>query len=265
MPISEEHVHDGIDRRKSAHVLDELPHACRGYAATTEYLGGIFRCLAPCARHVPMRRCPEVSNVRYRVSIPHDPQAHGRHEDTRRRRRTASIDQSARLACRTARYTTSVCKTRRCAVERKDVGQGPGRTAMREGCTDIVHLVRHVLEPALARLDAGDHVCELRADDGLRVEGTPKDDTLVRPLEALLDNPPLCSDACAHHHPPLVVEVAQDHLQALVHWSQRMRDWHPDVIEGNIGRACGRGVGSLDGLRLDVIVARDEDDGEPFL
>ncbi len=40
--------------------------------------------------------------------------------------------------------------------------------------TNIVHLMCDVLEPAMCRLDARDHLCQLGANDGLSVERLAK-------------------------------------------------------------------------------------------
>lgn len=52
----------------------------------------------------------------------------------------------------------------------------------------VAHLVRDGLEPRLVRLDEGDHLGQLLADDGLVDQALAKDDALVGPLETLLDD-----------------------------------------------------------------------------
>ena len=69
----------------------------------------------------------------------------------------------------------------------------------------------------------------------------------------------------AAHDPSLVVEVAKNDVDPLALFSERVLDWHLDVVKGDICRASRCRVGGLDGLRADVVVTLDEDDREPIL
>ena len=123
-----------------------------------------------------------------------------------------------------------------------DTSQGPGYMEMDAAMalgTYVIHLVRDSLEPALGGLDAGNHVRELSTDDRLGVEGFAKDYPLVRPFQTLLDYPSLGTQARSAYHPSLVVEVAEDHRQTLVQGSKGVRQWHSDILEGNVGGASG--------------------------
>ena len=62
-----------------------------------------------------------------------------------------------------------------------------------------------------------------------------------------------------------MVEVAENHRQALVHRSESVRERYADVVEGNVGSASGRRIGRLDRLCLNVVVWRHENDRQTFL
>lgn len=125
--------------------------------------------------------------------------------------------------------------------------------------------MRDRLKPVLSGFNASNHVSELGPNYRLGVQGFPKDYPLVRPLEAFLHYPPLSTQACPAYHPSFVVEVAENDLQALVDRSQCIRYRYPDIGESDIGCPSGRRVGSFDSFGFDVIISRDEDDGETFL
>jgi hypothetical protein len=62
-----------------------------------------------------------------------------------------------------------------------------------------------------------------------------------------------------------VVEVAQDNENSAALGAERVFDRYADVIERDVGRACGRRVGRLDGLGRDAFLTRDEDDCQAIL
>lgn len=64
------------------------------------------------------------------------------------------------------------------------------------------------------------------------------------------------------HGPPLVVEVAEDDVDALVLLAEEVLDGDLDVVKGDVGGAGGGRVRGLDGLRLDALGALDEEDAE---
>ena len=119
--------------------------------------------------------------------------------------------------------------------------------------------IRDGLEPRLVRLAQGNHLGQLQADHGLVDQALLEDEALVRPLERLLDHEAHVADRRARHGPPLVVEVAQDHVDTLVLLAQQVLDGHLDVVKGDVGRAGRRGVRGLDGLGLDTLAALDEE------
>ena len=135
------------------------------------------------------------------------------------------------------------------------VNAGLGGMSRRE--TYVVHLVRDKLQPVLPSLDARDHAREPGAYDGLCVERLAEHDALVRPLEALLDNPTLGTEARGRDHPPLVVEVAEDNVHALADRAEGVRHGHARLVERNVGCACGGGVGRLDGFGRNVVGTRN--------
>lgn len=102
----------------------------------------------------------------------------------------------------------------------------------------------------------------LLTNDGLVNEALAKDDALVGPLEALLDDEARRGDGAAGHDPALVVEVAEDDVDALVLLAQQVLDGDFDVVKGDVGGAGGGGVGRLDGLGLDAGAALDEQHAE---
>lgn len=64
------------------------------------------------------------------------------------------------------------------------------------------------------------------------------------------------------HRPSLVVKVAQDDVDALVLLAKEVLYGDLDVVKGNVGGAGGGRVRRLDGLRLDALVAFDQEDAE---
>jgi hypothetical protein len=72
----------------------------------------------------------------------------------------------------------------------------------------VVHLVRNVLQPALHRLNAGNHGSNFAADDGLRCQGLPKRLALTYPFETLLHDRTLSTSRGRYHHPAFVIKIA---------------------------------------------------------
>lgn len=99
-------------------------------------------------------------------------------------------------------------------------------------------------------------------NDGLVNETLAKDDALVGPLQALLDDEALRGKGAAGHDPTLVVEVAEDDVDALVLLAEEVLDGHLDVVKGDVGGAGGGGVGRLDGLGLDAGAALNQQHAE---
>lgn len=64
------------------------------------------------------------------------------------------------------------------------------------------------------------------------------------------------------HGPSLVVEVAEDDVDALVLLAEQVLDGHLDVVKGDEAGAGGGRVGRLDGLGLDAVAAGDEEHAE---
>ena len=62
-----------------------------------------------------------------------------------------------------------------------------------------------------------------------------------------------------------MVEVAQDNENSAALGAERVFDRYADVIERDVGCACGGGVGRLDGLGRDAFLTRDEDDCQAIL
>ena len=100
----------------------------------------------------------------------------------------------------------------------------------------------------------------------------PRSDTDRRPrrrgesvLETLLHDQALCAQTCADDHPSLVVEVAEDHLQTLPHFSESICYRRPGLLECDICGPSRRRVRGLDGLGLDVVGPRDQNDNISIL
>ncbi len=124
--------------------------------------------------------------------------------------------------------------------------------------THVVHLVRDEFQPVLPRLDARDHRSQARPDDRLGVQRLAERNALCRPLQTLLDNPPLRCETRADDHPALVVEVAEHHLHALPDLAERVRYRGACAVERDVGRS-GRGrVGGLDRFRGYCVLPGDE-------
>lgn len=119
--------------------------------------------------------------------------------------------------------------------------------------------LRDGLQPGLVRLAKGNHLSELLANDGLVDEPLLEDDSLVSPLEALLRYETHVADGGAGHGPPLVVEVGEDDIDALVLLTQQVLDRDLDVVKGDVGGAGSGGVRGLDGLGLNALAAGDEE------
>lgn len=147
----------------------------------------------------------------------------------------------------------------------------------------VAHLVGDGLEPGLVGFADGDHsgesggqrlvFCRSLAYEGYTIDSLlsngwlldqplAKDDALVAPFQALLDDGHRRADDGADHHEPLVVEVAHDDDEALVLLAQQVLDGHLDVLELHKGRRGGGRVGRLDGRRLDAFASRDQEHGE---
>ena len=86
--------------------------------------------------------------------------------------------------------------------------------------TDVIHLVRDALQPVLGRLDSGNHIRQLGTNDGLRVEGFAKHNSLIGPFHALLNNLPLCTQGRATYHPSFVIEIAEDDFHTGVDFAE---------------------------------------------
>ena len=114
----------------------------------------------------------------------------------------------------------------------------------------------------LRGLGLRDHVRELMADDGLRVEWFAERLALVDPLQALLDDEAHVARRRATHTPALVVEVAQNDEDASTLGPERVLDGHFDVLEGDVSRASRSGVGGLDRLRLHTLPTLNENHSE---
>lgn len=127
------------------------------------------------------------------------------------------------------------------------------------------HLVSQVLEPVLSSLVERDHTRQLLPDDGLGDEGLAKDDTLVAPLHALIDNDPGVADDTAAHNPALVVEVGQNDLETLVLLAEQVLDRNLDIVEGDESGTSGGRVGSLDLSSLDALSTGNEENGKTLL
>lgn len=104
--------------------------------------------------------------------------------------------------------------------------------------------------------------CLLLTNYRLINETLAKDDALVRPLQALLNDEALRGEGAAGHDPALVVEVAEDDVDALVLLAKEVLDGHLDVVKGDVGGAGGGGVGRLDGLGLDAGAALNQQHAE---
>jgi hypothetical protein len=126
------------------------------------------------------------------------------------------------------------------------------------GCPyHIAHLICDVLEPRLDSFCAGDHIRHFGADDRLRAERLPKRLALRDPFQTFLDDHALRASRRANHGPTLVVEVAQDYENSATLRAERVLDRYADVIERDVGCACGGGVGRFDNLRCDAFLTRD--------
>lgn len=99
-------------------------------------------------------------------------------------------------------------------------------------------------------------------NDGLINEALAKDNTLVRPLQALLGDEARSCNGAAGHGPTLVVEVAEDDVDTLVLLAEQVLHGDLDVVKGDVGGSGGGGVGGLDGLCLDALAALDQHDAE---
>lgn len=95
-------------------------------------------------------------------------------------------------------------------------------------------------------------------NDGLVNEALAKDNALVCPLQTLLRDEARGGNGAAGHGPALVVEVAEDDVDALVLLAEQVLDGDLDVVKGDIGGSCGGGVRGLDGFGLDALAALDE-------
>lgn len=102
----------------------------------------------------------------------------------------------------------------------------------------------------------------LLSHHGLLDQLLPEDQSLVAPLEALLDDGRGHADDTAGHHEALVVEVAHDDDEALVLLAQQMVDGDLGVLELHERRAGGGRVGRLDLLGLNAVVPGHQDDRE---
>lgn len=129
----------------------------------------------------------------------------------------------------------------------------------------IAHLIGDVFKPRLDGFRTGDHIRRLGADDRLRAEWLPKRLALRDPLQTFLDDHALSASRGANHDPAFVVEVAQDNENSAALGAERVFDRYADVIERDVGRACGGRVGRLDGLGRDAFLTRNEDDCQAIL
>lgn len=98
----------------------------------------------------------------------------------------------------------------------------------------------------------------LLANDGLVNQALAKDNALVCPLQALLRDEARGGNGAAGHGPALVVEVAEDDVDALVLLAEQVLDGDLDVVKGDVGGSGGGGVRGLDGLGLDAFATLDE-------
>ena len=107
--------------------------------------------------------------------------------------------------------------------------------------------------------------CLLLANRRLLDQFLAKDNALVAPFQALLDDSHGHADHTTDHHETLVVEVAHDDNEALVLFTQQVLDWDLDVVELHKGGSSRSRVGGLDLLGLDILIAGNQKNGEALL
>lgn len=84
-------------------------------------------------------------------------------------------------------------------------------------------------------------------------------------LQALLHDAPLATCRRAAHHPPLVVEVAQHHVDTRAFLTERVLYRYLDVLEGDVCSSSCSGVRGLDRLSLNSWTSLDEEHSEAIL
>mmetsp|Transcript_19776 Transcript_19776/g.52870 ORF Transcript_19776/g.52870 Transcript_19776/m.52870 type:complete len:298 (-) Transcript_19776:860-1753(-) len=125
-----------------------------------------------------------------------------------------------------------------------------------------VHLVRHLVQHRGAHLDAGEHLRELLADDGLLCQRLAEYFSLHGPLEGLFGAHPSTQYATDTNHPAFMVEVRHDDLESLVLVAEQISFRHNSALEGDEGSACSAGVLRFDDLRLHRLIAFDHQHGD---
>lgn len=101
----------------------------------------------------------------------------------------------------------------------------------------------------------------LLTDDWLIGEFLAEDQALIAPFDALFRGETHHSSDAAGHHPALVVEVAENNVDAFVFFAEEVLDGYFDVVKCDICSTGRGGVGGLDRGRLDAIASFDENDG----
>ena len=87
-----------------------------------------------------------------------------------------------------------------------------------------------------------------------------KDQSLVRPFHTLLCDDSTRSDDSTSHHPSLVVEVAEDHMDAFILNSQEIIYGDFDIIKRNERRSSSGGVTGFDCRSLDALSSLNNND-----
>jgi hypothetical protein len=102
----------------------------------------------------------------------------------------------------------------------------------------------------------------LLTNDRLINQPLAENNSLVRPLYALLHDTPRSANDATGHGKPLVVKVAHDDNESVVLLTEQVINWHLDII---ILHKCSSGrerVRGLDGRCFDTFLPGNEDDGE---
>lgn len=144
----------------------------------------------------------------------------------------------------------------------------------------LAHLERNILEPILHGFDAGDHCCELGANNRLVEKRLSKDFPLMCPsefkgesgdlkrtenkkrmhaLEALFNNRPLRSRRSTANNPSLMIKIAQYHKDTTVLGTKHILCGDFDIIECDVGRASRGRIGCLDRFGTNTFAPFDEE------
>src|SRR5439155_4426651 len=121
----------------------------------------------------------------------------------------------------------------------EDLGHRDARDKLLRLGRAVLDAVRQLVHQRAPRVDAQCHVHQLVADHLALDERLPERLALAGPGECLLETHLRETVGLGRHEQPLSVEVVHEGLEALVLDAYQVGDWHPAIVEAQMGSVRG--------------------------